>query len=113
MQLTLNLEEARQKRDEGISRAKDHADAVSPGWSEKAYELFKTWLSGWPSGFCFQIEGFRVSAKARGLEDPPTARAFGSLAVRAKKEGLIKSNGQKPTASASAHRCYANEWQKL
>lgn len=112
-QLNLNLSEARVNRDEGIQKAIDSAERKNPGWSAKAWEMFTDWLSNWPKGFTFQIETFRVSASARGLESPPTARAYGQIAVRARKEGLIKSNGQKPTSGATAHRCYANEWQKI
>lgn len=109
----LNIDFARANRDEGIATAINHANAVNEGWSDKAYAMFKEWLSGWPKGHCFQIETFRVSASARGLPEPPSARSFGYIAVRARKEGLIKSNGQKATSSSTAHRCYANEWEKL
>lgn len=111
--LQLDAFESSRARDEGIERAKDHADEVSKDWSERAYQMLIDWLKGWPAGFRFQIEGFRKVAQIRGLPDPPTARAFGSLAVRARKEGLIISNGPKPTTGKTAHRCYSNEWQKI
>jgi hypothetical protein len=112
-QLTLNIPLARSNRDEGIQRAVDSANRKDAGWSEKAFEMFREWLSGWPPGFKFQMEDFRKVAQIKGLPDPPTARVFGSIAVRARKANLIKSNGQKATDSETAHRCYANEWEKI
>lgn len=112
-QLKLDYTKARAERDAGIAQATRHADGVNKDWSERAYDIFISWLGGWPSGYRFMVENFRVSAYARGLERPPTDRAFASVVVRAKKAGLIKSNGQKPTAGVSAHHCYANEWQKI
>lgn len=109
----LDAFESSRARDEGIERAKAHADAVDLGWSEKAYQMLCDWLSGWPAGYKFQMEDFRKIAQIRGLPDPPSARAFGSLAVRARKANLIKSNGPKPTSGVTAHSCYANEWQKI
>lgn len=112
-QLELDYTKAAEARDAGIEQAVQHADAMNIGWSEKAWEMFQEWLSGWPKGFRFQIETFRASAGARGLPHPPTARAFGQIAVRGRKEGLIRSNGQKPTTGVTAHRCYSNEWEKI
>ena len=109
----LNILEAIRERDKGILQSLSNADAKIPDWSERAWKMFTEWLEGWPKGYKFQIEGFRKVAQIRGLPDPPTARAFGSLAVRAKREGLVKSNGQKPTTSKTAHRCYASEWIKV
>lgn len=111
--IQLDILSAIEAKDKGMNQAIDHADEVVPGWSERAYKMFCEWLNGWPSGYRFQIEGFRVSAYARGLPKPPTDRAFAVVAVRARKAGLIKSNGQKATSSATAHRCYANEWEKI
>jgi hypothetical protein len=100
-------------RDEGIKTAVDHADAVHEKWSERAFEMFKAWLHGWPTGYKFLIEDFRFSASIRGLPEPPHLRAFGGLAVRARNAGLIKSNGLKPTKNVTSHRANANEWEKL
>lgn len=112
-QLTLDIFAARSSRDEGINKAKDSAERNEPGWNERAYEMFKEWLSGWPSGYKFTIEQFRQVAQIRGLSDPPHARAFGSIAVRAKKEGLIKSNGTVKVKNPKSHMANAALWQKV
>lgn len=111
--IQLNMYESRQNRDAGIQKAVEHANQVNPEWSDKAYEMFVDWLKGWPSTFTFLMEDFRKVAQIRGLPDPPSARSFGGVALKAKFAGLIKSNGLKPTTSVTAHRCYANEWQKV
>lgn len=111
--IQLNVFEGRKNRDAGIAKAVGHAEKNNPGWNDKAFDMFKEWLSGWPSSFTFLMEDFRKCAQIRGLPDPPSARSFGGIALRAKFAGLIKSNGLKPTTSVTAHRCYANEWQKV
>lgn len=109
----LNILQAIQERDAGILKAVTSAENNCPGWADKAYNMLVEWLRPWPRGFRFQIEEFRKIAHIKGLPEPPSARAYGSLAVRARKEGLIISNGQKATSGATAHRAYANEWQKV
>lgn len=112
-QLLLNIPASCEARDKGIKKAMDSADRNEPGWNEKAYEMFVSWLSGWPKGYCFQIEDFRASASARGLTKPKTDRAFGGVAVKAKNAGLIRSTGAKPTKGVTGHRCNANLWEKI
>lgn len=112
-QLTLDIDKARQERDKGIQQAVDHANAVNKEWFEKAYKMFKEWLSGWPSGHEFMIEDFRLSAEIRGLKKPPSARAYGAIAVKAKKENLIVSYETAKTRGKSAHRANANKWIKV
>lgn len=113
MQLTLDIYQAEKKRDEGIERAKNHAEAVEPGWNERADQMFKEWLQGWPQGYKFLIEDFRMSASIRGLPEPPSNRAFGGMALRARKAELIKSVGLAATTSKKGHRCFASVWIKL
>lgn len=102
-----------QERDKGMQVAEANAEINHPGWKEDAYEMFKDWLSGWPKGYRFLIEDFRKVAQIRGLPDPPSARSFGGLAVKAKTAGLIKAFDQVKTSSKTAHRCFATLWQKV
>lgn len=112
-QLTLDIDKAIQERDKGIEKAVSHANEVIPDWAEKAYKMFKEWLQGWPSGFRFQVETFRVAAYARGLEKPPSDRTFSVVVRRGKKDNLIRKAGLKATQSVSAHGCFSTEWEKL
>lgn len=112
-QLELNYTKAAEERDAGIEQAVSHANEVDPGWSERAFQMLKDWLKGWAPGFKFTIEEFRQVAQIRGLPDPPHQRAFGSIAVRAKTAGLIKSNGTVKVKNPKAHCANANQWQKV
>lgn len=98
-------------KDAGIQTAVDHADRVEPGWSERAYKFLIEWLSKKPSGFKFQAEEVREAAKGV-VPEPPSARSYGAIILRAKKYGHIVSIGMKPTKSPTAHRCFASVWVK-
>lgn len=113
MNTQLDIFTARENRDKGILKAVTHADKVNTGWSEKAFKMFCEWLAGWQPGYKFTIEQFRQIAQIRGLPDPPHARAFGSLAVRAKKAGLINSNGTVKVRNPKAHCANAACWTKI
>lgn len=112
-QLILDIPAAREQRDAGIKQAITHANEVNPGWSETAYGMFKDWLAGWQPGYKFTIEQFRQIAMIRGLPEPPSNRAYGSIAVRAKKAGLINSNGTVKVRNPKAHMANAAQWVKL
>lgn len=102
-----------QERDKGMEVAEANAEINHPGWKKQAYAMFQDWLSGWPTGYQFLIEDFRKSAQIRGLPDPPSARSFGGMALKAKFAGLIKSVDLAKTRSKSAHGCFSTLWQKL
>lgn len=113
MPVQLNIFKGQQERDKGINDALTHAEAVCPDWPEKAFVMFKDWLSGWTPGYLFTIEEFRMIAQIRGLPDPPNNRAFGGIALRARIAGLIKSNGTVKVKNPKAHCCFASQWQKV
>ena len=102
----------RKLRDEGIQKAVDHANHVHEAWSEDAYRYFQIYLNHKPKGFKFMIEDFREHIRGT-LADPPHKRAFGSLAVRARKEKLIAKAGHGQVANPTAHRCFATIWMKV
>lgn len=111
--IQLNIYEAQKERDKGIAKAINHANEAIPEWEEKAYRMFKEWLSGWAPGHEFLIEDFRFSAEIKGLEKPPSSRSYGPLAIKAKKEGLIVSHETAKTRSKSSHRANAAKWIKI
>lgn len=112
-QLTLDIYQSREQRDKGIEKAVSSANSASPGWGDRAFKMFKEWLAGWTPGHKFTIEQFRFSAEIQGLEKPPSSRAYGAIAVRAKKEGLVKAGDKVATESVTAHRCFATQWIKI
>lgn len=104
---------AAEERDKGMAIAEANAEVNHPGWKIQAYDMLKDWLKGWPAGMRFTIEEFRQVAQIHGLPDPPNARAFGGLAIKAKCAGLIKSVDLIKTTSKTAHGCFATLWEKL
>lgn len=99
----------RQARDRGMEKARAHADAVVNDWSERAYELLKWFLERTKGSF--MAEDFRADVKGL-LPEPPTNRAYGSVVLRASREGLIRKVGHGTVKSATAHRCFASIWQR-
>ena len=85
------LFDARIVRDRAIQAAVDHADKQSPKWSEAALEFVR--------GYCaihklpFVCDELRAWAEQRGLQEPPTRMAWGSVMVQAKKAGYIAKMG--------------------
>ena len=100
-------------KEKGIELAIDHAEQVTPNWKEKAFEMFKEWLRGWPSGYRFLMEDARVSLEIRELQPPPSLRAYGRIIQMAKKEGLIIHAGYRQVKNAKAHQANASQWQKV
>ena len=99
--------------DTGIKMAVDHADAVEPKWSETAWQLFWQWLNRKPQYFEFMIEDFREYCYSYDLlTRPPSERAFGFLANKAVKMGLIFSSGTATVKNAKAHKANAGKWVK-
>lgn len=106
----LNITFAKEARDKGIKRAVENADRVCDNWSARCYGLFKDFINAQRAPF--QTETFRHSI-AGMIEEPPHARAFGAIVVRAAREGLIKCVGSKPVSNVRAHRCLANVWMRV
>lgn len=92
IQSTLNFEapraqDAARMGAAGMAMAAQHAGAVEPGFSERAYR-FLCWyarLDGAP----FSSEAVTELARETGIE-PPDGRAWGAVFVRAAKAGVIK-----------------------
>jgi hypothetical protein len=90
--------QAAARRDDGMQRAVEHADAVDLFWSERAY--------GHVMDFCrtkitFLTEDARAFAEGRGLQAPPDGRAWGAVMQRAARNGLMKKAGYAPAKSSN------------
>ena len=98
-QLAIDFTAAKQARDTGMTRATNHADAVSADWSERAYRMLCQHAR---IGNAFTSYDFRQTLHGF-LEEPPTPKAFGSVFTRAAKAGVIKKVGyaQHPERHAS------------
>ena len=110
-QYQLNFE-AEKARDIGIQRAVDHADKVTPSWSDRAVELFLAYCQE-NKGKTFMTEDVRWYAEALGLPEPPDKRAWGAIAVIAKRRGVIRGNGYAPQKAVNAHCAPKTVWVAL
>lgn len=100
----------RQLRDAGIAGAAFHADAVVPSWSDKAYDLFVA-LAG--QGVEFTTEKVRLlCAEMKLLPEPPDNRAWGAVAMRARKAGVIEHSGRyTPSTDPKCHHRPVAVWR--
>ena len=87
-------------RDAGIKQAEDHANEHKEGWSDEAFAFLKEWITGCDTAF--MAEDIR-KASAIIVKDPPSARAWGSVVLRARKEGLITQVGFGKVLNPKAH----------
>lgn len=94
----------------GIQQAADHAEAVDPGWNQKAYEMLKEFLDIRLGPFL--MEDFRQWAEPSGLNSPPHLRAYGGVALKAAKAGLIRRIGYAKVKNEKAHQANASVWLK-
>jgi hypothetical protein len=89
-QLTIDFAAARAARDAGMSQDFQHAERVDEDWPDRAYSF----LIGYAQTHEF-FEGWHVTDAARriGLGSPTTDKSWGSLYVKAQKEGVMVKCG--------------------
>ncbi|MBA3599494.1 MAG: hypothetical protein H0W40_19310 [Methylibium sp.] len=75
------------RRDAGMALAVEHADQVEPAWSDRAFAILGEYVADTSADFT--IEDVRVVAEAMGLPRPPDCRAWGAIARRGHRAGLI------------------------
>lgn len=97
-------------KEKGMQKALENAERVNPGWKKECYELFKRFVVGQVEPF--KMEDFREWVKGL-LSSPPSLRAYGSITVRAKKEGLIRHVGYTQVDNPKAHRANTSLWAKI
>ena len=95
-------------RDDGIRRAAEHADLCIPSWTDRALRFVRDYPES-----VFRTEQVRAWAHDAGLPLPPSARAWGSVIVMAKKLGLIKFLRHENVSNPKAHSTPASVWQKI
>lgn len=90
-QRVLDFEAARRKRDEGIQRAIDHAEVVTPRWGDTAWSFLVDYAR---ANVSFTAEDARQAAERSGaVPPPPDKRAWGGVFQRASRAGLIQRIG--------------------
>ena len=97
-----------QLRDAGISLAAESAENKQPGWNEKAYQMLLQFIQ---TSDDFMCEDFRQWAYSKGLSEPPSHRAFGSVITKASRANVITHVGYKSVSNAKAHCANASVWR--
>lgn len=110
MQLGINFNEETPTA-RGIRKAVEHADQVTPGWSDQAYEFLLEFVDSFTGGF--MAEDVRNEAESkRRVPAPPSARAWGAVILRAAKSGVIRKVGYEKVKNQRAHSTPAAVWRK-
>lgn len=109
----LNLFSARVAAEAGIAQAVDSTNKKNEKWIETAYAFLRTWLQAQPREKLFFIEEIRVAAEQAGICAPSHPRVWGSLALRASKEKLIRKKGYGNTRNILAHMTPAAIWARM
>jgi hypothetical protein len=94
---------------QGMEAAAAHAERDTEGWNKMAYEAFVRYVT--TIKHPFMTEDVRCYAEALGMPEPPDKRAWGSVAMRAKRAGLVVSLGYAPQQSANAHKAPKTLWK--
>jgi hypothetical protein len=105
------IAEGERLRDAGIKTALDHANAVSPDWSERALNLVRDFLKYHRGEF--MVEDLRsYAAMQDNFPLPTNARSWGGIIKKAEKEGLVRRLDFSATKNPKAHRTPASVWIK-
>lgn len=105
----LDILTAISEKQRGIEKAENTADAIDPMWRENAFKLLKEFLSVNPGEF--MVEDLRAYAAMKNFVAPASNRVWGSVVLRAAREGLIKNIGYGVTKNKKAHRTPASIWK--
>ena len=98
----------------GLLRAIDHADKVSPQWSQKAFNIAVEYVKNeLRSGQQFKSEDIRIWAyRWDKIEKPPHERAWGGVCISMARQGLIEKIGLASVVNPKAHGAIATLWRK-
>lgn len=105
----LDLFKGIELRDNGMEQASNHADSVHDKWTDIAFNFICSYIK--KSG-PFMVEEVRA-ASVGTVPEPPSARAWGSVIVRASRAGIIRHVGFNKVSNPKAHRTPASVWCKI
>lgn len=106
--MTRQMEMAFLLAEEGAERAANHAEREIDGWKEGAFELVRIFC-GANAGAEFTMADIRLANP--GFPDAPDNRAWGHVALRAFREGLVAKAGY--TRIQSAHARVQTLWRVI
>ena len=98
-------------RDLGMQRASSAAERKIPGWGDRAFGYLLEFVARTPKKFA--AEDIREFAHERGLECPPSLRAWGGVLLAAAKRGIIRRVGFAPVRNPRAHCANAAIWERV
>lgn len=97
-------------RDRGIQESIDHAEQEHEGWSTQALDALRRFIELKTEPF--MAEEVRLWAHNNGLPKPPSARAWGSIMLMAKRRGWIRFVGYGITNNPKCHCTPAGLWER-
>jgi hypothetical protein len=95
-------------RDVGMAIAVDHAEAVEPDWADRAFRVFVAFSRLQPTFITAEV---REYAERVGLPTPPTNWAWGSIAARAAREGIVTQAGTTKHGEGRNHQKVCQVWR--
>jgi hypothetical protein len=93
----------------GIQGAERAAANAGTEWKERAFEAFARYASGSESAFLMED----VRAANPSLPAPPDLRAWGQVARRASKAGLVKWGGYTKATDPKVHGNPVSFWEPI
>jgi hypothetical protein len=110
-QLALTLDPAHDRgipgRRRGIKQAADHA---GPTWADIAFQAFKAYAAAHHEFITAEVRQYALDA---GVPQPPTNWAWGSVAVRAVRAGLVVAAGTRPYGDGNNHQKQCVVWRSV
>jgi hypothetical protein len=97
---------AKQLMSQGINKATESANLANENWSNRAFNFLRKYTLANKE---FMTEDVR-NASLDSLEEPPSARAWGGVMLRAKHSGLIEKKGTRNTKNPKSHCTPASLW---
>lgn len=99
---------AEEMRSAGIAKAEESAEVFCPNWGQIALDAVREFIEKHSGNF--QAEDIRMWAKQ--VPPAPSARAWGSVMLKAARMGLIRSVGYATVDNPLAHGTPATLWVK-
>jgi hypothetical protein len=107
----LNIEWGKARKEAGMKRAVDHANAVHDEWEEMAFSFFLNVFLKHHKGV-FMCEQVRLTSEGV-VPDPPSLRAWGGIITRAKFKGfIVKAGPPRPVKNPKAQMAFAQPWKR-
>lgn len=95
---------------DGINRAVEHAEEVTPGWSDVAFQFVKLHAMRNKGA---RMTGYEIvqAALQYGVPKPPTDKAFGGPIQRAARSGILKKVGTVADPNPNRHGSEVALWE--